>query len=122
MSRFSLQGRNAVVTGGSRGIGRAIALGLADAGANVALTYRERADEADTVVRAIKEMGRNAVALRMDVADRASVEAAAVLLTEASGAPARLTAPASGLFLERVYYEGDSRAVPVQAASLVPSI
>ena len=78
MSRFSLQGRNAVVTGGSRGIGRAIALGLADAGANVALTYRERADEADTVVRAIKEMGRNAVALRMDVADRASVEAAAV--------------------------------------------
>ena len=51
-----------------------------------------------------------------------TVEDATVLLTEESGAPARLTAPASGLFLERVYYAGDSRAVPVQAASLIPSL
>jgi len=49
MKSFSLHGRNAVVTGGSRGIGRAIALRLAEVGANVALTYRERADAAHEV-------------------------------------------------------------------------
>lgn len=77
MSRFSLAGKNAVVTGGSRGLGRAIALGLAEAGANVALTYREKHDEAKEVCREIASLGRDAIALRMDVTDRASVEAAA---------------------------------------------
>jgi len=77
MSRFSLAGRSAIVTGGSRGIGRAIALDLAEAGADVALTYRERCDEADEVVKEIEKSGRRAVALQMDVTDRASVEAAA---------------------------------------------
>ena len=77
MSRFSLAGKNAVVTGGSRGIGRAIALGLAQAGADVMFTYRERADEADKVARDITATGRRALAVQMDVADRASVEAAA---------------------------------------------
>src|SRR5262249_10939564 len=77
MPRFSLAGRNAVVTGGSRGIGRAIALGLAEAGADVALTYREKRAEADEVVREIEALGRRAVALQMDVTDRASVTAAA---------------------------------------------
>ena len=76
-SRFSLDGRNAVVTGGSRGIGRAIALGLAEAGADVAFTYRERAAEAEDVAYKIVALGRRACALRMDVTDRASVEAAA---------------------------------------------
>jgi 3-oxoacyl-[acyl-carrier protein] reductase len=77
MNRFSLAGRNAVVTGGSRGIGRAIAIGLAEAGANVALTYREKRAEADAVVKQIEALGQKAVALQMNVADRASVEAAA---------------------------------------------
>jgi 3-oxoacyl-[acyl-carrier protein] reductase len=77
MSRFSLAGKNAVVTGGSRGLGRAIALGLAEAGANVALTYREKHDEAIAVCREIEKLGRKALALQMDVTDRASVEAAA---------------------------------------------
>jgi 3-oxoacyl-[acyl-carrier protein] reductase len=77
MSRFSLSGKNAVVTGGSRGIGRAIALGLAEAGADVVLTFREKRDEAETVARDIGKMGRRALVLQMDVADRASVEAAA---------------------------------------------
>ncbi|HTQ14934.1 MAG TPA: SDR family oxidoreductase [Rhizomicrobium sp.] len=76
-SRFSLDGRNAVVTGGSRGLGRAIALGLAEAGANVALTWREKQDEAMDAARAIEARGKRAVALKMDVTDRASVEAAA---------------------------------------------
>ena len=77
MNRFSLHGRNAVVTGGSRGIGRAIALALAEAGANVALTFRERAEEAREVARTIESKGRLAVPIQMDVTKRASVEAAA---------------------------------------------
>jgi 3-oxoacyl-[acyl-carrier protein] reductase len=77
MSRFSLQGRGAFVTGGSRGIGRAIALALVEAGAAVALSYRERRSEADTVVQEIESNGGRALALQMDVTDRASVEAAA---------------------------------------------
>jgi 3-oxoacyl-[acyl-carrier protein] reductase len=77
MSRFSLSGKNAVVTGGSRGIGRAIALGLAEAGADVVLTYRSNRGEADAAVSAVQKLGRRALALPMDVADRASVEAAA---------------------------------------------
>jgi 3-oxoacyl-[acyl-carrier protein] reductase len=77
MNRFSLSGKAAVVTGGSRGIGRAIAIGLAEAGADVALTYREKRAEGEAVVRIIESLGRRAVALQMDVTDRASVEAAA---------------------------------------------
>ena len=77
MNRFSLSGKSAVVTGGSRGIGRAIALGLAEAGADVVLTYREQRDDADKVVRQIQSMGRRAHALQMDVTERTSVVAAA---------------------------------------------
>ncbi len=77
MSRFSLSGKNAVVTGGSRGIGRAIALGLAEAGADVILTFREKREEAGAVVKQIEGMGRRALALQMDVTDRAGVEAVA---------------------------------------------
>ncbi|HEY7977736.1 MAG TPA: SDR family oxidoreductase [Rhizomicrobium sp.] len=77
MSRFSLKGKNAVVTGGSRGIGRAIALGLAEAGADVVLTYKSNRAEADKVVSEIEKVGRRALALPMDVTDRKSVEAAA---------------------------------------------
>jgi 3-oxoacyl-[acyl-carrier protein] reductase len=77
MSRFSLHGRPAFVTGGSRGIGKAIALGLAEAGAAVALSYRERRAEADAVVAEIEKSGGRGLALQMDVTDRASVEAAA---------------------------------------------
>ena len=76
MSRFSLNGKCAAVTGGSRGIGRAIALGLAEAGADVLITYREKEAEADTVVKAIEAKNRRAKAVQMDVTDRASVEAA----------------------------------------------
>ncbi|MBS0276765.1 MAG: 3-oxoacyl-ACP reductase FabG [Proteobacteria bacterium] len=76
-SRFVLLGKNAVVTGGSRGIGRAIALGLAEAGADVVLTYKSNRAEADKVVAQIEKLGRRALALPMDVTDRKSVEAAA---------------------------------------------
>jgi len=85
MSRFSLHGRNAVVTGGSRGIGRAIALALAEAGANVALTFRERADDAREVARTIESKGRLAVPIQMDVTKRASVQAAGAEARRALG-------------------------------------
>jgi 3-oxoacyl-[acyl-carrier protein] reductase len=82
MSRFSLSGKCAVVTGGGRGIGRAIALGLADAGADVLITYRERHGEADSVVREILSRSRRAKAVSMDVTNPVSIAAAA---TEAAG-------------------------------------
>lgn len=62
-----LTGRTALVTGGSRGIGKAIAMALADAGADVAVNYRERAGDATTVVEAIRSMGRRATAVAGDV-------------------------------------------------------
>jgi len=75
MNRFSLTGKNAVVTGASRGIGKAIALGLAEAGANVIVTFREKSAEADAVVKYIEAMGLRALACPLDVTDRASVTA-----------------------------------------------
>jgi NAD(P)-dependent dehydrogenase (short-subunit alcohol dehydrogenase family) len=59
-----LKGKVALVTGSSRGIGRAIALGLAEAGADVALNFRSRAAEAETVEREIRGLGRQCVAIQ----------------------------------------------------------
>ncbi len=64
-----LLGRVALVTGASRGLGRAIALQLASAGADVALNYRENAAAAHEAVAEIEALGRKAVALKADVGD-----------------------------------------------------
>lgn len=58
----------ALVTGGSRGIGRAIALALAHAGAHVMISYRSAATEAEAVVAEIKKLGRDAAGFQSDVA------------------------------------------------------
>ncbi|BDV44858.1 3-oxoacyl-ACP reductase [Geotalea uraniireducens] len=68
-----LAGKIALVTGGSRGIGRAIALALAAAGAEVAVNYRSRDSEARETCEAIRQLGRQAVAIRADIARPAEV-------------------------------------------------
>jgi citronellol/citronellal dehydrogenase len=69
-----LNDRTALVTGGSRGIGKAIALALADAGASVAVNYRERGDEAEAVAAAIRKSDGRAAVFGADVADRSAVQ------------------------------------------------
>lgn len=70
---MSLNGKTALVTGSSRGIGRAIALRLAEDGANVAVIYAGSADKAKAVVNEITALGVNAKAYRCNVADSAAV-------------------------------------------------
>ncbi|WCS28560.1 3-oxoacyl-ACP reductase FabG (plasmid) [Methylobacterium sp. NMS14P] len=69
-----LAGKRALVTGASRGIGAAIALALADRGADVAITYERSAERAAEVVRAIEAKGRRAVAIQADSADASAVK------------------------------------------------
>jgi 3-oxoacyl-[acyl-carrier protein] reductase len=68
-----LNGHIALVTGGSRGIGAAIALALAEAGAAVAVNYRERAGDAEAVMANIKSKGGRAIAVAADVSLAADV-------------------------------------------------
>ena len=70
-----LNGRVALVTGGSRGIGAAVAVALAEAGAAVAVNYRERADQAEAVVARIKSTGGAAIAIAADVSRSDAVTA-----------------------------------------------
>jgi 3-oxoacyl-[acyl-carrier protein] reductase len=71
-----LANKVALVTGGSRGIGAAIAKRLAADGANVAITYAKDADSAEDVVKAIGFSGRKAIAIKADAADVQAVRAA----------------------------------------------
>ncbi|GAA4105336.1 3-oxoacyl-ACP reductase family protein [Actinomadura miaoliensis] len=71
-----IEGKVALVTGGSRGIGAAVALRLAQDGADVALTYERNTERADAVVDKIKGIGRRALAIQADSADTGAVTAA----------------------------------------------
>ena len=66
---IDLNGKRALVTGGSRGIGAAIVLALAENGADVAFTFQHSADKAETVAKSVKGMGRRVLAIQADSAD-----------------------------------------------------
>ena len=70
---IDLNGKRALVTGGSRGIGAAIALALAENGADVAFTYASSAERANGVVASIEATGRKGVAIQADSADPAAI-------------------------------------------------
>ncbi len=70
---FNLKNRNALVTGGSRGIGRGIVLALAKAGANVAINYHSKNEEAEKLATEVKALGVKSFTVMGDVSDKDSV-------------------------------------------------
>jgi NAD(P)-dependent dehydrogenase (short-subunit alcohol dehydrogenase family) len=78
MTSEPLQGKAALVTGGARRIGREIALELAAAGAEVTITYRTSRQDAEETIKAIKDLGRLAIAVECDVRSEESVRDAVV--------------------------------------------
>jgi NAD(P)-dependent dehydrogenase (short-subunit alcohol dehydrogenase family) len=80
-----LAGKTALVTGAAKRIGRGIALKLAAAGANVAITYRESQPEAEATVRALAEFNVDGLAVRTDLRDAASIDETVAAVVEEFG-------------------------------------
>jgi NAD(P)-dependent dehydrogenase (short-subunit alcohol dehydrogenase family) len=86
-----LDGKVALITGGSRGIGAAVVSRLAEDGADVAFTYLQNVDRASDVVERVKAVGRRAMAVRADSADAAAVkDAVARRSTSTAASPSNL--------------------------------
>ena len=85
MTFMNLEGRTAMVTGASRGIGRAIALRLAREGTAIAVNYHHRAADADTVVALILQQPGHVLAVQADVGDAAQVQAMTQLIARELG-------------------------------------
>ena len=81
----TLSGRIALVTGASRGIGKAIAVALASAGADIAVNYNSQADAAEAVSQAIRGAGRKCIAVQGDVAKTADVDRLVTTVEEKLG-------------------------------------
>jgi NAD(P)-dependent dehydrogenase (short-subunit alcohol dehydrogenase family) len=96
MADLNLSGRAALVTGGSRGIGRAIALRLGQAGASVCVAFHSNAAEAATVARLITESGGQAITAQMDVTNRDEITAA-LDATERAFGPLRILVNNAGI-------------------------
>jgi glucose 1-dehydrogenase len=71
---MSLAGKTALVTGASRGIGRGVVIGLAQAGADVAINYHSHPEEAESAADEVRRAGRRAITIRADVSDHEAVE------------------------------------------------
>ncbi len=82
---IDLSGKTALVTGGSRGIGRAIVLRLARQGADVAFSFRGNQAAADATVAEVEALGRRAIAIQMDARDAEAAEALVKSVLEAYG-------------------------------------
>jgi NAD(P)-dependent dehydrogenase (short-subunit alcohol dehydrogenase family) len=80
-----LTGKTALVTGAAKRIGRAIALALAESGANVAITYLRSQPEAEETVRSLAEYGVEALAVRCDLSDPESIEQTVAAVVEEFG-------------------------------------
>ena len=101
MPSFSaIEGRVALVTGGSRGIGAAVAVALAEAGADVAVNYRERGAQAEAVAAGIRSAGRQAITVQADVSDSKAV-AALISTVEARIGPVDILINNAGIALIR---------------------
>ncbi|MBL9069096.1 MAG: SDR family oxidoreductase [Sphingopyxis sp.] len=96
MAEMNLAGRTALVTGASRGIGRGIAIGLAEAGADVTVNYTRGEDAAAETVAAIRALGRKAKAYQASVADEAAC-AAMVAAVEADFGPMSILVNNAGI-------------------------
>lgn len=99
-----LTGRVCLVTGASRGIGRAIALGLAEVGGDVAINCRSNFEQAQAVARAVEAMGRKAAVVQADVSQSAEV-ARMVAATEAALGPIDILVNNAGTALRRTVDE-----------------
>ena len=125
LDQFKLDGEVAIVTGAGKGIGRAIALGLAEAGADVAVAARS-AEDLEKVAGEIRAMGRRAIAVPTDVTSRAALENLANRTVEElgrlsiwvsnagglpDGTPRYLTAARSSIFPRALRWVGRSRTV-----------
>jgi len=84
---IDLSGKVALVTGGSRGLGRAIAVQLAEAGAEVAVNYLQNAAAAEETGRLITEYGRRCILCQADVSDREAVKAMVEQVSQELGGP-----------------------------------
>jgi 3-oxoacyl-[acyl-carrier protein] reductase len=100
MGKLELAGRVALVTGAARGIGKAIALALAEGGADVAVNYRERAGEAEAVAEAVRALGRKGLAVQADVSQGAQVSAL-VAKVEAGLGPIDILVNNAGVAMRR---------------------
>ena len=94
----SLKGQIALVTGASRGLGRAIAIAFAEAGADVAINYNQRSSEAEKTADDVRSFGRRAIIIQADVANTACIRTSRS--TSQSEKPSRSSAASEGHITE----------------------